>query len=96
VAADGEDRETTWIALPNLGFGWRFSKRLKLNVELYAPQLGEIEDNGQIWALMYGLRIFGQKIYGDVSFVLPFFPDSWEVFKYMPIGAPLLSFGFLW
>jgi hypothetical protein len=86
-----------YVVLPNVGFSARVSKRVKLNFELYAPLSGELEENlGKIWLFMYGARIFGESIYGDVSFAWPFFPDFWDVMKYMPMGVPMLSFGFRW
>ncbi len=90
------EHESVWAVLPTVGFGWRFSRRLKLNVELHAVTAEGFEYSGEFWVLIYGLRIFGERIYGDVSFALPFWPEMGEIMKYMPVGFPLLTFGFLW
>ena len=88
---------TVWAVTPNLGFGWRLSRRVKLNAELFLPLTeNNPVSNGKLWVLLYGIRIFSRRIYGDVSFVIPFWPDMGEVMKYLPIGFPLLSFGFQW
>ena len=52
------------------------------------------EFGGRIWVIMYGIRIHGESLYGDISFVWPAFEDAWEFMKYMPMGFPMLSFGF--
>lgn len=87
--------EHNWSITPNVGFGWRLAKRIKLNAELFVPVIDH-EQSGKIWVLLYGLRFFGERIYGDVNFVLPFFEDMWEIMKYAPIGFPLLTFGLQW
>lgn len=97
----GSDSETIhesiWAVTPTVGFGWRIAKRVKINAELYIPLTEESPvGNGQLWILLYGVRIFGEHIYGDVNFVIPFWPDMSEVMKYVPIGFPLLTFGAQW
>jgi hypothetical protein len=91
----GTKYEHNWSITPNVGFGWRLAKRIKLNAELFVPVIDH-EQSGKIWVLLYGLRFFGERIYGDVNFVLPFFEDMWEIMKYAPIGFPLLTFGLQW
>ena len=94
-----EETEYTkgWSAMPNVGLSWRFARRLKLNLELYVPLMDDHPvGNAKLWVLLYGLRFFGESIYGDVSFAMPFWPDMGEVMKYVPTGFPLLTFGFQW
>jgi hypothetical protein len=94
-----EETEYTkgWSAMPNVGLSWRFARRLKLNLELYVPLMDDHPvGNAKLWVLLYGLRFFGDSIYGDVSFAMPFWPDMGEVMKYVPTGFPLLTFGFQW
>ncbi len=88
--------ENGWLTLPNIGFSVRLHRRIKLNFELYSVAAQGFEHNGKFWLLMYGIRIMGQRIFGDINFVMPLFEDSDEVLQYMPIGYPLLQFGFQW
>jgi hypothetical protein len=90
------DYSHAWTVTPNLGFGWRFHDWMKLNAELFVPSSNDSNINGKLWVLLYGVRMFGDSIYGDINFVLPFWPEMWDIMKYMPIGFPLLSFGFQW
>lgn len=87
--------DTVWALMPSLGASWRASSLVRLNVELTAV-LGDHEHNGEIWLLLYGVRLAGDHLFGDVSFVYPFFPGMWDTMKYIPIGFPLLTFGYHW
>jgi len=87
--------DTAWAMLPNLGFSWRFHRSLRANVEVIAPLGGEI-DNGTIWVILYGLRLFSENIYGDVSFNIPIFENAGDILKYAPLGIPLLTIGYQW
>ena len=74
---------------------------VKLNVELHAPAIVDQEGDtlwqyGEVWAFAYGVRIFGQRIYGDVAFVVPIFPGVTDILQYCPIGFPMLNFGVQW
>lgn len=89
--------DNSWAITPSAGFSWRVSRRLKINAELYPVLLQDNPvENGKLWVLLYGLRIFGERIYGDLNFVIPFFPEMGEIIKYVPVGFPLLTFGFQW
>ena len=90
------DRNTTWIALPHVGGAWRVHRRIKLHLEINVPIIEEFELNGRFWLVTYGMRIMGQRIYGDINMVLPLFEDADEMLKYMPLGFPMLVFGFQW
>lgn len=90
---------SAFLLLPNVGGSVRVSEMVKLNAELYVPALvpddGEqVWDYGEVWAFAYGLRIFGERMYGDVSFVIPLFSGVTSLLKYLPLGIPMLSFGF--
>jgi hypothetical protein len=84
-----------WFVIPNLGFSAQVAKRIKLSLELHTP-LGDHDMNGKLWVILYGMRIFGERIYGDISFVIPAYPGADQILKYVPIGFPLLGFGFQW
>ena len=85
-----------WVVLPSIGGSWRVHRRVKLNLELHAPMTNESEINGRLWILMYGLRVIGERIYGDISFIMPLFSGAEVYLQYIPLGAPFLSFGFQW
>jgi hypothetical protein len=51
-------------------------------------------DDASLWLILYGLRISGDTLYGDISFIWPAMKDAWTFMKYMPMGMPMLSFGF--
>jgi hypothetical protein len=93
------EHHSEWFVLPTVGLSWRFHRKLMLNLEVYAP-LGSLLDeaglNGRVWAVLYGLRIFGEHIFGDIGFVIPIFPEVDELLVYAPIGLPVLSFGYRW
>lgn len=98
---DPDDDFTAVLFLPSLGGSYRVSRLVKLNAELLAPGLidgdGEsVFDYGEVWTLIYGLRIMGESIYGDVSFVVPMFENAWELLRYIPLGFPFLHFGVQW
>jgi hypothetical protein len=86
------------LFLPQLGASIRLHEKVKLNLELAPPLTTDadyMEDyGGRMWIAMYGIRIHGDYLYGDISFVWPIFEDAWEFMKYLPMGMPLLSFGF--
>lgn len=82
--------------LPSLGGSWRIGDFIRLNLELYAP-LGTAQDNGRNWAIMYGIRLFGEHLFGDISFAIPIFRRAGDRFlKYSPLGFPLLGIGYQW
>jgi hypothetical protein len=91
--------DTDWLAIPSIGFAAQLSRRVKINLELYCPIAGFMDNGigkGEFWLLLYGIRIFGEKIYGDISFALPIFEHMGDILEYTPFGFPLLGFGFQW
>jgi hypothetical protein len=91
------DTDATWVMLPSFGVSWQVSSWIRLNLEGYAPIVAKAtEMAGKIWAILYGLRITGTRLFADISFVLPLFPDADEILQYMPIGYPLLALGYQW
>jgi len=84
--------------LPQLGFSVRLHEMVKLNAEISTPLVTDdqfmSEQAGRVWIIMYGIRIHGDNLYGDISFVWPAFEDAWEFMRYVPMGFPMLSFGF--
>lgn len=89
--------ETLPLMLPTIGGSWRVHRRVRLNLEAYAPLSPDLDDtNGKLWVIMYGARFTGDNIYGDVGFVIPAFPGAEEFLKYMPLGMPMLALGYSW
>lgn len=91
--------DTDWLAIPSIGFSGQVSRRVKINLELYCPLAGFMDNGigqGEFWLLLYGIRIFGEQIYGDISFALPIFEHMGDILEYTPFGYPLLGFGFQW
>jgi hypothetical protein len=93
-----EDAVNEGFFLPQTGVSIRLHEKVKFNLEL-APPLTTSESymeefGGRVWIVMYGIRIHGESLYGDISFVWPAFEEAWEVMKYVPMGFPMLSFGF--
>jgi hypothetical protein len=93
--------ETFLFLSPNIGGSLRVSRSVKINMELHAPALLDADGSpvwefGEVWAFAYGVRIFGQRFYGDVSLVVPIFPGVMEILQYFPIGFPMLNFGVQW
>lgn len=97
-AAADDDFETRFALFPSIGGSWRVARRLRINVEVHKPLSPDFDSdaNTSIWAVLYGVRIFGENIYGDISFVLPLSEDAGEYLKYMPMGLPLLTLGYSW
>lgn len=86
--------DTRWIALGNAGVSWRINRRVRLGMEVNVPLHQGFELNGKFWVLMYGVRIFGEHLYGDINMVVPLFDGVDEILRYMPLGVPFLVFGY--
>ncbi|MBI2068381.1 MAG: hypothetical protein HYT77_10275 [Deltaproteobacteria bacterium] len=90
----GNSRGGDYILMPNIGGSIQVSDRVKLNGELI--HFARHDNAGRNWAFLYGIRIFGEKIYGDIGFVMPFTEGGVRFYRVMPLGFPLLSLGFSW
>jgi hypothetical protein len=90
--------DDAWSVVPVIAVGVRVHRIVKIIAEGWLP-IGGVQDRlwqgvGELGMLIYGVRIFNEKIYGDISFLWPFHEKSWEFMKYMPMGIPILNFGF--
>lgn len=94
---DGADEES-WSVVPMISGAARVHRMVKLIVELWIPVVGTPREvlpmSGELAVLMYGIRLFGDEIFGDISFLWPITEDAWDFMQYMPMGIPLLNFGF--
>lgn len=88
------EEENYYAIDPNIGGSIRISDRVRFGVELHFPIYQDYEEF--VGCALYGLRIMGESIYGDVSFAIPIFEGMSEIMRYAPLGFPLLSFGFIW
>jgi len=96
TAFSSDESETRALLLPNAGLSIRLSSMVRLNFELVPPLMPSVDaaDDASLWLILYGLRISGDTLYGDISFIWPAMKDAWTFMKYMPMGMPMLSFGF--
>lgn len=83
-----------WAVTPNIGVSYRVSRSVRLNLEHYSVVYKEMDV--YIGGVLYGVRIFNDTLFGDVSFFIPIFPGVEDVLKYIPLGFPLLTFGVIW
>ena len=97
LAGRAGDDDLAWLAFPSIGGSMRVSNGVSLHAEL-GPVFAAVGDDtlwkGDLWGLMYGVRVFGEHLFGDFSFVIPASEDTGDILKYMPLGVPLLSFGY--
>jgi hypothetical protein len=49
--------------------------------------------NGKLWFIMAGVRIFGEKVFGEFGVAWAIYPGFWEFQQFMPIGWPFGSIG---
>jgi hypothetical protein len=97
---DDDDDECSlarFVSAPTIGASWRFAEHVRANLEVAAPLLaGADYPNGEVWVVTYGVRIFGDNLYGDVAFVLPIHEGMGDYIKYVPLGFPLPGLGYQW
>jgi hypothetical protein len=88
-----------YLIMPSIGGSIKIHRRVKLNIEVHHLILPQVEKHGygKIWGILYGLRIYGHNIFGDISFAIPIIPEvTREILSIFPIGIPFLSFGINW
>ncbi|HEY5282104.1 MAG TPA: hypothetical protein VIM14_04875 [Polyangia bacterium] len=91
------DHESAGLVLPYAGISFPISRRASLGVEFVAPGVFDSKDSyfGKIEFLLYGLRIRGDSIWGDIGFVAPICEGGCgDFYQVLPFGFPLLNFGF--
>ncbi len=73
----------------------RATRRVTFMLDIFAP-LAFYNDDGNAfdWAwLTYGVRINGTTMFGDLGFMVPINDGVDDVFRYLPLGIPLMSLG---
>ena len=93
---DDGDGEDGYVVLPEIGTGLRISRRAAFHAEYIFTIPSKHEETGELTFFMYGIRIFGESVFGDINFVMPIYDGMDEYLDYLPMGFPLLVFGFNW
>ncbi|MCK5798054.1 MAG: hypothetical protein KAI47_12750 [Deltaproteobacteria bacterium] len=92
----GDNDDTAWLAMASVGVSWRVGNWVRLNASLHMPLHQGFEDNAKTYVFFYGVRIFGKHLFGDIAMMMLFNESTLEIFEYMPLGIPFLSFGYQW
>ncbi len=88
-----------YVVLPGVAGSIQVSNRVKFNLEGYSfitpGSHKKIREGG---AILYGLRIFSEtgSVFGDINFLVPVYKGMGDLLSYMPLGIPVLAFGFAW
>jgi len=90
-------RESVTFALPHIGGSYMISKRVRLGGEIYFP-MGLSDDTdpalGEFVAVLWGVRIFGDAVWGDIALFDPICDGCEEIYRVIPLGIPFLNIGF--
>ena len=85
-----------YAVLPGIGGSVQVSDRMKFNAEgflITTPGHNNIVPGG---AILYGIRVFSEtgSVFGDISFLAPIYAGAGELYRFIPMGIPVLAFGF--
>lgn len=80
------------VFLPSAGISGLVKEHIRLHAEVLVPLTQEKFKSVQAAALLYGAR-FGKRFYVDVSFIAPIDGSLANVYKYFPLGFPIISIG---
>lgn len=85
-----------YAVLPGVGGSIQVSNRVKLNLEGFAIMTPDLEKLVPAGAILYGVRIFSESgsVFGDISFLAPIFKGAGDMYRVIPMGIPVLAFGF--
>lgn len=91
------DSKNGFAMLPGLGGSIQLSDRVKFNIEGYyitTPTGRKFIRNAG--AVLYGIRVFSEtgSVYGDISFLAPIYSGGGDLYRFIPLGIPVLAFGF--
>ena len=90
---------SNYVVLPGVAGSLQISDRVKLNLEAYSfITPGSTKKLRNAGAFLYGLRIFSEtgSVYGDINFLVPVYDGMGDLLSNMPLGIPVLAFGFAW
>jgi hypothetical protein len=93
-ASTGHRSGMAW--LPNVGATVQVTDNMKLNVEAFSLNSKDFHKAGQFWAILYGLRFFGDKgnFFGDFGFMAPVFHNVGKFYRWAPLGLPIIGLGY--
>jgi hypothetical protein len=103
--AGGEHRNNSYYSNRNnveaallfqVGGSLRLSERFRFAIEAWLPILPGRTNPVEAAVVLYGLKVVSKRIYGTVGFAAPIAKGVGELYKYLPIGVPMLAFGFTW
>ena len=93
------DGESVGLALPNVGGSVRLTGATRIGAEIYLPA-GLDEDLdfglGEFAVLIWGVRLFGDHIWGDIALIDPFCDGCSDIYSVIPLGIPFLNIGGTW
>jgi hypothetical protein len=88
------------LLLPHAGFSLRVSRRVRVGAEVYVPGFvsGRSGDSafGKLAILLWGLRLFGESVWGDIALAEPICGGCGDVYRTFPLGFPFLNLGVGW
>lgn len=79
-----------------VGGSLRISERFRFAIEAWLPVLPGRTNPVEAAVILYGLKIVSKRIYGTVGFAAPIATGVRDLYKYLPLGVPMLAFGFTW
>ena len=91
------DHDGLGLVLPYAGVSVPLGKRTSFGAEFVAPGAFTSKDSyfGKLEFLIYGLRIKGESMWGDIAFAAPICEGGCgDFYRVLPFGFPLLDFGF--
>ncbi|HYV64867.1 MAG TPA: hypothetical protein VE964_01410 [Myxococcales bacterium] len=88
------------LVMPHAGFSLRLSSGVRFGAEAYVPGVygNRVNDEGigKIGIVLWGIRLFGDKFWGDIAFADPICGGCGDLYRVLPLGIPFLNFGLAW
>ena len=88
------------LIIPHAGFSVRVSPAVRIGAEAYMPgAYGSDVRNagiGKIGIVLWGVRLFGQTVWGDLALADPICDGCGDIYRVLPLGIPFLNFGLGW
>jgi hypothetical protein len=100
LAAWGKSSDTAGAFAAHAGGSVRVGRRIRLGAEVYVPGIygNDVSDSGfgKVAALLWGVRIFSDSLWGDIAMFDPICSGCGDIYKTIPLGIPFLNFGAGW
>lgn len=88
----GDDLEPAFV--PDVALSARLARKVRLNIEVGSVMSDDLEP-GETWYVLYGVRLFGERRFGDLGMFVPITEDAADALAVLPLGFPYFSFGVL-